>query len=111
MVTCTTCGNDSNDVAAFYWKKPNCDNQDCRGGYVKCTQCTYTPGGYMLKCCGFCGDDGKPAGKRRCTKCNGTGKGPVAVRHACEKTHQRQSSITTGSRPSSAGHGGRGRRV
>ena len=104
MVTCTTCGNDSTEVAAFYWKTPVCHNQDYSGGYVKCTRCTYGPGGYMLKCCGFCGDDVKPAGKRKCTTCNGTGKLP-AVRHACEKTHKRQAVGTTSSRPPSSGQG------
>ncbi|KAL2180627.1 uncharacterized protein P884DRAFT_316324 [Thermothelomyces heterothallicus CBS 202.75] len=70
MVKCSTCGNDSTNHAAFYWKIPDCHNQDCRGGYVKCTRCIYGPGGYMLKCCGFCGDNMKPAGQRKCTTCN-----------------------------------------
>ncbi|KAL2182154.1 hypothetical protein L209DRAFT_760486 [Thermothelomyces heterothallicus CBS 203.75] len=108
MVKCSTCGNDSTNHAAFYWKIPDCHNQDCRGGYVKCTRCIYGPGGYMLKCCGFCGDNMKPAGQRKCTTCNGTGKGPVPIRHACDKPHKKNTPtpITTGARPSSAGRGG-----
>ncbi|KAK4245971.1 hypothetical protein C7999DRAFT_15892 [Corynascus novoguineensis] len=75
---------------------------------MKCTRCTYLPTGHMLKCCGFCGGDGKPAGQRKCTTCNGTGKGPVAIRYACEEPHKRDRSITltTGAPPSPAGRGG-----
>ncbi|KAK4247010.1 hypothetical protein C7999DRAFT_14902, partial [Corynascus novoguineensis] len=94
-------------------KKPDYHNQDCRGGYVKCTWCTYLPTGHMLKWYGFYGSDRKPAGQRKCTTCNGTGKGPVAIRHAYEKQHKKDPPIpiTTSTPPSAAGRSGPGRRV
>ncbi|KAK4133916.1 hypothetical protein BT67DRAFT_363019, partial [Trichocladium antarcticum] len=87
MVKCETCGNDSTQVAAFYWKVPDCLAQGCWKGYLKCKQCIYLPTGHMLKCCGFCSDALGQAGRRVCTTCKGTGIVGPAMPHGCLGKH------------------------
>ncbi|KAH6629952.1 hypothetical protein B0J18DRAFT_419767 [Chaetomium sp. MPI-SDFR-AT-0129] len=97
--------------------KPVCFSPGCVRGWKKCTACTYV-NGYMLKCCSqpSCGSasEGKPAGQRRCSACDGTGySSPTPMRHACTQPHNQprsQPSSRPGSsgglRPGSSGSGG-----
>ncbi|KAL2190328.1 hypothetical protein L209DRAFT_678959 [Thermothelomyces heterothallicus CBS 203.75] len=103
MTKCSQCPNDKTEGPGWVMKKPQCFSPGCVRGWKKCTSCTYV-NGYMVKCCGSCGSvsDGKPAGQKRCSACDGTGySSQTPMKHACTQPHNQPAS-RPGSRPGSS---------